>query len=287
MPNVEAVVMKPGQALPGFENRFGEFDQFIHKLVALYQAEEINSWEALEKQAGSFFNHARMEQMNAEVPGWKKMASFANGMTLTHVTCAFLGLYMMPEFSSLMPYQQEIMKWVILLHDLEKEVRNGKRDHFHAFRSAVTAARLLPGLGFAAQPEYSSLIEDWRRCTLSARIRRDESTGEVQDNRRLPEILDGIERLFGHNTPAALIIKTILFHLSVKMKEWPPANPLTDEEARHYFDQDLLPLLKVMHLADSEGWAMFDSTRERLFRDTVEIFEELDRSLAYQSTEKP
>ena len=52
--------MNPGQALPGFENRFREFDRFIHKQVALYQAAEINSWEALEKQVGSFFNHARM-----------------------------------------------------------------------------------------------------------------------------------------------------------------------------------------------------------------------------------
>lgn len=59
-----------------------------------------------------------------------------------------MGLYMLPEFLGLSEHQQNLMKWVILLHDVEKEPQEGKRDYTHAFRSAVGAAKTLPGLGF-------------------------------------------------------------------------------------------------------------------------------------------
>ena len=157
---------------------------------------------------------------------------------------------------------------------LKKNLNKGKRDHGHAFRSAVAAARILPKLGFPVTSEYDLLIDDWSEFTRSSITKPENFPDYVQDNLKLPEILAGIEHMFGHNTPAALIIKTILFHLSIDMQPWPPATPLTDEEVRRYLDNDLVPLLKAMNLGDSEGWNMFKPDRESLRNATLEVFQE-------------
>ena len=268
--------MKDNREIPSLENRFPEVDAFIHRLVNLYETGNLHSWEELDRQTKEFFTPSRMDQMELIVPGWYKMASYREGVTLTHVTCAFLGMYRMPEFLSLAPVQQTMMKWVVLFHDLEKEVKNEKRDYTHAFRSAVTATRQLPALGFQKQPEFDTLLPQWSELTLSAHMKAETSSDVVQDNRKIPEILAGIERMFGRNTPPALIVKTILFHLSIDMTEWPPPNPLTNEEIRRFIDRDLLSLLRIMHLADSDGWALFGPDRERLRKDTLEVFEQVN-----------
>lgn len=273
--------MKAVQDFPGFDERFPALNHFIHELVELYNAGKINSWDDLAQHVNTFFTPARMEQMELAVPGWYKMASYSGGVTLVHVMCVFLGLYRMPEFLSMTPYQQGLMKWVILLHDLEKEVQGKKRDYMHAFRSAVTATRLLPVLGFVKTQNYPVLIDAWSELTLSARKWQGVPPMEVQDNSKIPHILDGVWQMFGYNTSPDLIIKTILFHLSVEMKEWPPATPLTDEEVLQYFDRDLLPLLKVMHLGDADGWSLFDPpVNERLRKDTIEVFDKLSRMVS-------
>jgi hypothetical protein len=235
--------MKSGLEFPSFDLQFPELNNFVLRLGDHHKAGKLTSWSDLEEQVFAFFTPATMNDIEAVIPGWCKMASFSGGVTLVHVMCVFLGLYTMAEFRNMNPSQQGLMKWVILLHDLEKEVRDKKRDHTHAFRSAVTAARLLPVLGFARTDEYPMLMDEWSELTLTARTRLGDVSADVQDNSKLPQILAGIERMFGHNSPAALVIQTILFHLSVDMKEWPPAAPLTEKEMLQFFDVKLLPLL--------------------------------------------
>lgn len=271
--------MKQDQDFPDFDDKFHALHHFILELVDTYNAGKINSWGDLDQRVKAFFTPEKLEQTESILPGWRKMASFFEGLTLTHVMCVFLGLYMMPEYLSMPPHRQGLMQWTILLHDLEKEVQEKKRDHLHAFRSAVTAARLLPDLGFDRTHEFPVLIAEWSELTLSARTDLGEHA-DVQDNSKIPQILAGVERMFGHNTPAALVIKTILFHLSVDMKEWPPVTPLTKEEMLQYFDMDLLPLLKVMHLGDTDGWSLFEpAVNERLRKDTIEVFDDLGHLL--------
>ncbi|MFT3894010.1 MAG: hypothetical protein QM730_20465 [Anaerolineales bacterium] len=252
-------------------------NQFIHSLVNEYNDAEITSWNKLDKRVKTFFTPERMGQTCSIVPNWNKMASYGDGVTLTHVMCVFLGMYMMPEFLEMTPEQQQMMKWVILFHDVEKEPRPGIRDFLHAFRSTVGTAMALPDIGFPTLPEYGPIFDEWRQFTLSAETTIDEPPNVVQDNAKLPTILDGIERMFGHNTPAALILKTILFHLSIDMNDWPPPNPLTQEEVIRYMDLELLPLLEVMHLGDGEGWSMFNQeVRERERLDTLQVFKNLE-----------
>jgi hypothetical protein len=270
---------------PAFEDHLPDLNTFIVGLAQSYQMGNLKSWKDLEKKVKSYFTPGRMEQVELVVPGWHKMASYAQGATLTHVLCVFLGVFRLSEFLNMTNEQQELMKWVILFHDLEKEPQPGIRDHTHAFRSAVTAAKTLPKLGFATTSQYPSLMGEWAAFTRLAVTKPAGSTGPIQDNRKLPEVLDGIERMFGHPTPAALIVKTILFHLSVDMGPWPPAAPLTGEEMSRFFDKDLVPLLRVMHLGDSEGWNMFEPDRELLRNSTLEAFERIEKTISGKRAE--
>jgi len=271
--------MSAFSSFPSFDEALPFLHQFVLELVEAYRANEVDSWSALDTKVKSFFNAECMDRMEALVPGWHKMASYQDGVTLVHVMCVFLGLYMMPEFLSMNHMQQQMMKWVILLHDVEKEPQQGKRDHAHAFRSAVTAARALPKLRFPVTTEYDSLINNWSEFTTSAITKSEHSLDVIQDNRKLPEILNGIAKLFGNNA-AALIIKTILFHLSVDMQLWPPAAPLTEVEVKRYFDPELIPMLRVMNLGDGEGWNMFHESRETLRNDTLEAFSKIEQIIS-------
>src|SRR5215203_5831595 len=117
--------------LPLFRNQFSSLDEFILRLVNTYRAGDINSWDDLELLVNDFFTPERMQQMEECVPGWQKMSSYNEGVTLTHVMCVFMGLLMLPEFASLTPDQQHLIKWAVLLHDGEKVAEKGKRDSKH------------------------------------------------------------------------------------------------------------------------------------------------------------
>jgi hypothetical protein len=275
-------IMRAEQSFPGFDDRFPELNRFILDQVGLYTAGKINSWEDLETSVRVFFNPARMEQIESLVPGWKKMASYGDGTTLVHVMCVFLGLFMLPEFRSMSASEQNLMKWIILFHDLGKDMKDGKRDPIHGFRSAATAAKTLPNLGFEVNPEYSALIASWSAYTAAAIRESEDGSEAVQDNRRLPEILSGIDRLFGSPSSAALITKIVLLHMSVHaLKDWPPSAPLSDTEISTYFDRVLISLLKVMMLADNEGWSMFyPEIRAQQRHETLGLFERLEEIIA-------
>jgi hypothetical protein len=271
--------MKEEPQSPSFDDRFPELQQFICELVDLYEGERINSWDDLEALVNAFFTPERMQQMESQIPHWTKMTSYREGVTLTHVLCVFMGLYMLPEYQALTKPQQNLMKWVILLHDVEKEVEKGKRDPLHAFRSAAAAAKNLPKLGFTARQGFQSSIEPWSELVFTAVIQPEDAPEPVQDNQKYPEILEGIDRLYGRNSAGALIVKTILFHISINVvRDWPQAAPLTTEEIKKYVDADLLPLLKVMMLADNEGWVMFypeDRSKQR--SETLQTYELLEK----------
>jgi len=266
---------------PSFDEQVPFLNQFIHGLADSYRAAKINSWDELDERVKIFFTPELLDKMEAIIPHWLKMASYVDGVTLTHVMCVFMGMYGMSEFMNMTVEQQQIMKWVILLHDVEKEPQKKKRDYPHAFRSAVSAARTLPKLGFPVTHGYDSLIDEWSEFTFTAITKLGDSPDDVQDNDKLPEILAGIERMFGQDTPAALITKTVLLHLSIDMNAWPPPTPLTDEEVKKYVSKDLMPLLKVMNLADNDGWTIFNPSTWDLQRlDIIHVFEKIEKMIA-------
>lgn len=264
-------------SLPSFVERFPSLDRFIHGLVQEYETGDIRSWEALEVRVRDFFTLQRMDDMEAWVPGWREMASYTDGITLVHITCVFLGMYMLPEFQSLSLEEQDLMKWIILFHDSAKVHIRGKRDNMHAFHSGALAARALPHLGFAATEHYPESIDKWTELTNGAYLPQRDDSPLTPDNKKLPFILTGIEDLFGKDAPAALVVKTVLLHISLHVDDnYPTPAPLTETEIRHYMDPVLFPYLRVMMLSDNEGWSLFDAgTRARQRRDTLAAFEKV------------
>jgi hypothetical protein len=222
-----------------------------------------------------------MQEMEAVLPGWKKMASYSEGITLVHVMCVFLGMLRLPEFLGLTPNEKQLAKWIILLHDIDKFHIQGKKDRLHAFRSGVQAANLLPRFGFPTRRQFGKRIAIWSKFTSQAFLLEESKPTPKPDNRKLPYILTGIDNLFGQDAPAALITKTVLLHISLDVDPlYPTPAPLTADEAHRYIGPSLLPLLRVMMLADNEGWSLFEpGTRVRQRSDTLNFFKNLGQEI--------
>jgi hypothetical protein len=178
--------------------------------------------------------------------------------------------------------EKQMAKWIVLFHDIDKTVRKGARDLIHGFRSAVIAAKQLPRLGFPVTAEYARLIDSWSELTYAATKLSKDSGEPIQDNDRLPEILAGIERMLGIDTPAALTVKTVLLHMSINVvRGWPQAAPLAEAEISSYITSRLAPLLKCMMLADNEGWSLFDPEARAQQRDeTLKTFREVEQLIS-------
>ena len=169
---------------PSFDIEFEELNRFILELVHKYNSKKINSWEDLDTIVKAFFTSERMDDVETRIPGWKQMASFSNGVTLTHVLCVFLGLFMLNEFQELSIEQRQLAKWIVLFHDVEKNLANGKRDSVHMVKSAVNAANALPSLGFPITRFYRSLIHPWSEWTDRAVTYADNLERLVPDNNK-------------------------------------------------------------------------------------------------------
>lgn len=272
---------------PSFDETLPFLNQFILELVDGYRTEEIKSWDDLDERVKNFFTTERMKLTEKLVPGWIKMASYSDGITLTHVICVFLGVYMLPEFQALTSEQQQIAKWIVMFHDLDKFHIRGKKDTMHAFRSGVLTAQTLPILGFPITEQYNGLLGSWRELTLHANIESPSDIASIPDNQKLPEILMGIDQLFGRNAPASLITKTVLLHISLSVDpHYPTPAPLTDTEVKHFISPKLLPLLRVMMMGDNDGWSLFDTEiRKRQYEDAIEAFEKVRRLVANSYTD--
>ena len=267
---------------PLFDIENPELNQFILTLADDYNQRRLNSWDELDRRVKLFSTPEIMDAIESKAPGWKKMASFSDGITLTHVTCVFLGMYMLPEFQALSAEQQQLAKWIILFHDIDKFHIRGKRDMMHAFRSGVIAANIMPKIGFPTSKNYNGLIRSWSELTLNAFSMENENSSPKPDNKKLPEILSGIEELFGSDSPAALIVKTVLLHISLDVdKNYPTPTPLTESEIKKYINLNLFPLLRIMMLSDNEGWSLFDpETRNQQKRDALEAFVKVEKLIS-------
>ena len=274
--------MKLPEIFPAFDDCFSDLNQFILKLVAAYEAGTIRSWDDLEEKVHVFFTPERMEEMESLVPGWQKMASYSEGITLVHVMCVFLGLFMLPEFQRLTPHQKQLAKWIVLFHDIAKIHIQGKKDTMHAFRSGAETAKALPSFGFPTRRHFHERIDYWSEYTAQAFVLRDGDTALTPDNQKLPAILIGIDNLFGKDTEAALITKTVLLHISLHIDPfYPTPAALTEEEIKRFIHPTLFPLLRAMMLSDNEGWSLFKpETRAQRRLDANAAFERIEQILS-------
>ena len=167
-----------------------------------------------------------------------------------------------------------------LYHDIAKRSKHAK-DHGHAFRSAVAAARSLPLIGVDLPESYHSGIDGWSELTLAA-IGDGTTDGNHVDNRTLPHILEQLDAMLAQDSASSRIVKIILFHHSITtVTDWPQPNPLSDTEILQYFDSELLHLMRIMLLADSDGWELFHASTCHAYRlETRGVFDRLRQAIA-------
>jgi hypothetical protein len=267
------------QQNPVLDEYLPELMRFIRKLSEGYVDGTITSEDTLTAEVAEFFDHARQAKTEQALPGWTEMAGYADGVTQVHTISVMIAIMTSPGYENASAETRNQMAWSGLLHDISKRVVQGQLDLTHAFRSGAQAVRSLLRAGFLHQ-EYADL-EGWIDFTKQAV--KEEDGREIQDNAKLPGIIKGMETIFGGNKDALIILKTILFHWSITtIKEWPPASPITPAEVRTYLDEELLQVLGVLLLADSDSWNLFDiETKERYREEIAEALTEIGAMLAH------
>jgi hypothetical protein len=266
---------------PTLETYLPELVQFTKGLSEECLEGSLNNWQLFIGKLKAFYDPACMESIEQIAPGWRRMSSYANQQTLIHVTSVLTALYLLPEYQQMSRDQRALMEWVVLFHDVAKEVYPGKHDSIHAFRSAAIAGKSLESVGFRVTGDYPQQIDAWFDLTYNA-VRYDEAhQTNIQDNDQLPQIMTGIHALFGVNSFARLVILPVLFHLSIVTDpNYPTLAPLTEAEMRSYIDEELYPLLKAMMLVDTDGWNLFDASEKLRYREqTLEAFERIKHLL--------
>lgn len=261
-------------SVPTLETYLPELVQFTKGLAEEYRKGSLNSWQIFAEKSRSFYDSAYMDEIEQVVPGWQRMSSYADQRTLIHVTSVLTALYLLPEYQQMSTEQRALMEWIVLFHDVAKEVYPGQHDYLHAFHSAAIAGKSLAHIGFPIKAAYPEQIDAWFDLTYNA-VRYDEAhKTNIQNNDQLPEIITGIHALFGADSLARLVILPILFHLSIVTDpNYPTLAPLTESEIQSYIDEDLYPLLKAMMLVDVAGWYLFDETESvRLRAQTLDVF---------------
>lgn len=260
--------------IPRLDDHLPGLLEFVRMLARQIEAGELQDGDALLQRFQDFYTADRMQAIERIAPGWQDMAAFADGATLNHITQTLIALQLLPEYRQASSPLRALLEWTVLYHDLGKQVIAGQRDALHAFRSATMAARTLPSVGFPVTDAYPATLEPWTRLVLGASVDAPDGKGRVQDNRALPEILRGIDALFGDGSPAALIVQAVLLHQSLNVvPEWPNPGSLTEAEWPRCIRPALLPLLEAMMLVDSDAWQLFEPARKAQFRQsTLDVF---------------
>jgi hypothetical protein len=275
--------MTPMEAtIPRLEDHLPDLLEFVRTLARQIEAGEVQDGDALAVRIRDFYTTEQTNAVDTVAPGWREMAAYADGTTLHHVTQVLIALQLLPEYRQASRYLQALMEWSVLYHDLGKQVIAGQRDALHAFRSATMAARTLPRLGFLASAAYPATLEPWSRLVLGASIATPDGKGSMQDNRALPEVLRGIDQLFGAGSAAALIVQAALLHQSLNVvPEWPNPGSLTEAQVPACIRPDLVPLLEGLMLADSDAWQLFEPDKKTKFREsTLAVFAAVRQAVA-------
>lgn len=261
---------------PQAMDRLPEFWVFIGQMKTEFERGTFNSWQDFIKPIRQWFTPERLQQVDATVMGWDKMSSYADQQTLIHLMAVLISVLRLPEFQALSSDQQNLALWIVLYHDVAKEAQHGKRDHTHGFRSAGICGKGLVRLGFVRAVDEQALAQ-WVTVTQNAKTFDNQHKDFIQDNTQLGDIMQGIDSLFGgRDSSAGLIICGVLFHMSLNVvDEFPQKAPLTDELICTYLSPMLMPLLRVMMLADSIAWELFSP--ERQIPQLKQSYREFDR----------
>ena len=192
-----------------------DLTDFLQCLVRDHRQGKFNDWHDFRDVCNEFYTEDVMQMIDARIPGWINMASYLNQKTLIHVTSALVSLLISDEYKQASPHQQALMEWIVLFHDITKKPQHKKKDHIHGFGSAIITVKALPKLGFKTSEVYQSHYQTWSTVVSNATVYDETLQDHIQDNRKLPKIITGIDDMFGMD--ASLIIKGVLFHMSLSV----------------------------------------------------------------------
>jgi len=265
---------------PHLETLLPELVRFTKQLATDHQNGKLTDWDAFKQRVRVFYTSGMMDKIDKVVPGWIHMSSYLDQQTLIHVTSVLVALFLVPEYQSASPDQQRLMEWTVIFHDIAKKARKGLHDYTHGFRSAAVTGAALALIGFPTRPDFAAHLASWKAVTENASIFDARHSENIQDNTKLPAIIGGIDHLYGQHSAAALIIKGVLFHMSINNDPgYPTLAPLTQQEIQRYITADLFPILKTMMLVDSDGWNLFDRKEgQRLRQQTLDVFDTIARN---------
>jgi len=254
---------------------------FVREQARQIDNGELRDSDELSLRIRNFYTPVMMREVEGVAPGWQAMAAYADGTTLDHITRALIALQNLPEYRQSGPDLRAMMEWTVLYHDVAKQVIDGQRDSLHAFRSGTLAAGALRAVGFPTSDRYAARLEAWTQLVLGASTEAPDGKGSIQDNRLLPEIISGIEQLFGAGSAAALIVQSVMLHQSLNVvPEWPNPGSLSEPELPQCIRPELLPLLEALMLVDSDAWQLFDpASRTKFRRSTLAVFSDVRRLL--------
>jgi hypothetical protein len=263
-------------AFPLIEHRLPELMSFIDDLSRAIELRNTASLSKAQQSITTFFDPEQLRKLESITGEWSELIDHDQGKTLTHVMLTMASLRFHPEFEESIPEEQNIIRWSLLFHDIAKR-SEGERDHTHAFRSAVVLARSLSLIGVDLPKSYFQHLHSWAELTLNATIQQTGSNQLIQDNQRIPEILSGLDLMLGTQAAAKTAIKLVLLHHSINhLNDWPQASALTDIQVSQLVDARLLPLIRIMILADSDGWELFNAHNCVRYREeTRSVFRHL------------
>src|SRR5262249_7684623 len=112
-------------SIPSVESRLPELVRFAENLAAEAESGRLSNGAALAEKVRGFFSVEMMDGVDSVIPGWREMASYADGQTLFHVMTVYAALLQCPEYHEAIVEQQTLMQWIVLLHDLAKIARRG------------------------------------------------------------------------------------------------------------------------------------------------------------------
>jgi len=243
---------------PTFRQALPKLYDFVVSLAKKYDKGTITQWDDFRAECTKFYVDEQMAEIEAVIPGWWKMASYHERVTLDHVTTVLAVTSLLPEYKSASRTLKNKMLWTVVFHDVAKIVpENRQRDFTHPFRSAVIAARALPKLGFSVLKTYDERIDAWSELVESAVIPAEDDSPAKPDNDKLPEIFEGMNDLFPKGSQTLHIVQAVMLHGSIPLlREWNPPSPFTNEEMVQFVNHDLYPTLKAMLLADNWAWSV-------------------------------
>ncbi|MGE5308978.1 MAG: hypothetical protein ACM3OC_07830, partial [Deltaproteobacteria bacterium] len=206
---------------------------------------------------------------------WGELLDGTQGkMTALHIMQFLMSLSENEGYRAMSSREQALLEWIALLHDIGKRAAIGPlgeyvSDPAHAFKSAIIAVDLLPGLGFApaiADPaEFEKAKAGWIRMVRGAIVNR--GGVEYQANSGIEGIVAGIDTLFGAGSPGSLILKAVLLHKSFyAIRPEENGSLLTPDHLRSFFAQDRssFGLFAQAIIADTLAWNLFGNKKDMM-----------------------